>query len=201
MRPWIYSTLYKLNKAPWDTGVPRPHLVELVDVGRIKPDAGLSVLDLGCGTGNESVYLAEHGFDVSGVDYTPVAVERARESAKAAKVNGSCRFVVGDVTAPIPGITGTYDIILDFGALDDMVGEKRQAMVDTIHHYSHQGSIFVLWCFYAHKQDVPRFRFTGVSQMHSMLTPGEEQDLFGANFDIDRVDSPEHTACFVMTRR
>lgn len=200
MRPWIYSVLYRLNKAPWDNGV-RSLLVDLVESGRIKPEADLSVLDLGCGTGSESMYLAGRGFDVVGVDFTPVAIDRARGSADRAGVADRCRFEVGDVTAPVPGVSGPFDVVLDFGALDDMVGAQRRGMVETIHHYTRPGSVFVLWCFYAHRQDVPRFKFAGVSRMHNMLTPGEEQELFGDTFDIERVDTPEHTACFVMTRR
>jgi SAM-dependent methyltransferase len=200
MRRWIYSALYRSNKAPWDIGV-RPHLVDLVESGRLKRDAGLSVLDLGCGTGADSIYLAERGFDVTGVDFTPIAINRARAAAELAGVSDRCRFVLGDITAPVPGIAGPHDVILDFGALDDMVGAERQAMTDTIHHYSRSGTIFVLWCFYAVKENVPRFRFAGVSRLRSMLAPGEERELFGAAFEIERIESPEHTACFLMTRR
>jgi hypothetical protein len=55
MRPWLYNILYRLGIAPWDTGV-RPHLVDLLDSGRLKPETGSRVLDLGCGTGSESVH-------------------------------------------------------------------------------------------------------------------------------------------------
>lgn len=201
MRPWLYSTLYRLNKAPWDLGV-RPHLKELVESGRIATGRDTTVLDLGSGTGSESVYLAQRGCQVVGVDYTKIAVERARAAASKVGVEDHCRFVRGDITAsPIPDVAGTYDVILDFGALDDMVGDKRRAMADVIHRYAHPGTIFVLWCFYAVKKELPRFRFSGASQMLAMLNPGEEQKLFGAAFDIERLESPEHTACFVMTRR
>jgi hypothetical protein len=82
-----------------------------------------------------------------------------------------------------------------------MTGEPRENMARLIHRYSRSGTVFVLWCFYARKEDVPRVKFAGVSKMHSMLEPGEEQRLFGAEFTIERVESPEHTACFVMTKK
>lgn len=201
MRPWLYNTLYRLGIAPWDTGV-RPHLVDLLESGRVSPESGPRVLDLGCGTGAESVHLARQGFDVTGVDYAHVALERARARAAQQGVADRCRFVHADISShPMPGVDGTFDVILDFGALDDMTGEPRAGMARLIHRYAHPGTVFLLWCFYARKEDVPRVRFAGVSRMHSMLAPGEEQELFGDEFVIERVDSPEHTACFVMTKK
>ncbi|MEU3255508.1 class I SAM-dependent methyltransferase [Streptomyces sp. NPDC006997] len=201
MRPWLYNTLYRLGIAPWDTGV-RPHLVDLVESGRIKPEGGGRVLDLGCGTGAESVYLAGRGFDVVGVDYARVALDRARARARQEGAEDRCRFVRADITSyPLPGVDGTFDVILDFGALDDMTGQPRADMARLIHRYAHPGTVFVLWCFYARKEDVPRVKFAGVSQLHSMIEPGEEQRLFGDGFAVERVESPEHTACFVMTKR
>jgi SAM-dependent methyltransferase len=146
--------------------------------------------------------LAEKGFDVIGVDYSQVALERAREAVRQHGLAPGCRFVHGDISNhPIPDVTGTFDVILDFGALDDMTGDRRRGMAESIHRYAHPGTVFVLWCFYARREDVPRFRFAGVSKMHSMLEPGEEKALFGAEFTIERLDSPEHTACFVMTKK
>ncbi|KES02923.1 hypothetical protein BU52_33340 [Streptomyces toyocaensis] len=201
MRPWLYNTLYRLGIAPWDTGV-RHHLVDLLESGRLKPEDGNRVLDLGCGTGSESVHLARQGFDVVGVDYSRVALERARARAAKEAPESRCRFAYGDIsTYPIPGVEGTFDVILDFGALDDMTGEPRERMAGLIHRYAHPGTVFVLWCFYARKEDVPRVKFAGVSQMHTMLEPGEEERLFGREFAIERVDCPEHTACFVMTKK
>lgn len=202
MKPWLYNALYRLGIAPWDIGV-RPELVNMVETGRIKPEAGRRrVLDLGCGTGAESVYLAQQGFEVVGVDYSRVALQRAQAAARQHGVAESCRFVYGDISSyPIPGVDGTFDVILDFGALDDMTGAPRSGMAQAIHRYAHTGTFFILWCFYARKEEVPRFRFSGVSQMHSMLEPGEEQDLFGAEFVIERLEAPQHTACFAMTKK
>src|SRR5438477_6219122 len=69
----LYDTLYRLGRAPWEIG-PRHELVDLVEAGRLTPGR---TLDLGCGTGTNAVYLAEHGFDVTGVDFSPVALAKA----------------------------------------------------------------------------------------------------------------------------
>ena len=58
MRPWLYSTLYRLGVAPWDSEL-RPELVEMVEAGQIPAPSSGTVVDLGCGTGREAVYLAD----------------------------------------------------------------------------------------------------------------------------------------------
>jgi cyclopropane fatty-acyl-phospholipid synthase-like methyltransferase len=63
---------------PWDLGRPQRAIVELADAGQI---AG-SVLDVGCGTGEHALFLAERGHDVLGVDTAPRAIEMAQEKAR-----------------------------------------------------------------------------------------------------------------------
>jgi len=204
MRPWLYSTLYRLGVAPWDSEL-RPELVEMVDAGRIPVPSSGPAVDLGCGTGREAVYLAQHGYRVTGVDYTKVAVRRARRRASQADVADRCTFVHADLTHDeLPAPADGYSLLLDFGTLDDLAGPDRQAMADAVHRLSRPGSVFVLWCFYAHPDELPKARWSGASKMLMSLVPGEEKELFGDAFDIERWSTPpppEHCACFLMTRR
>ncbi|MFP8903157.1 hypothetical protein [Streptomyces atacamensis] len=82
-----------------------------------------------------------------------------------------------------------------------MNGAPREGVARAVHRYARPGTVFVLWCSHARREDVPRFRFAGVSKMHSMPEPGEEETLFGREFTIERLGPPEHTACFVMTKK
>lgn len=203
VKRWTYDLLYRIG-APWD-GPVRTELRELLRTGTISLDKHRTVLDLGCGSGTCSVHLAERGFDVTGVDFTPIALRKAEQAAAKAGVEGRCRFVRADLTErPLPGVEGTFDVLLDFGTLDDLTGEDRAAMAATIRDHTHAGSLVVLWCFYTDGEGLPHFRFDGVSKFHSALRPGEEQELFGDLFDIERLPDPpadSHTACFVLTRR
>src|SRR5260370_14518015 len=77
-----------------DTGVSPPELVSVVEgPGKLEPG---KALDLGCGTGTNSIYLARHGWETTGVDFVPRAIAQARR--KAAAAGASPRFLVGDVT-------------------------------------------------------------------------------------------------------
>ena len=62
---WFYEVLYGCFRAPWDIG-PRKELVELVETGRLTP---CTAIDLGSGTASNCIFLAQRGFDVTGVDF------------------------------------------------------------------------------------------------------------------------------------
>ena len=76
------------------------------------PIAPCDVLDIGCGTGNNVIWLQQQGFNAIGVDSTEIAIERARKKASEAKVD--CAFYVLDfLRDTIPG--APFDFILDRG--------------------------------------------------------------------------------------
>ena len=205
MRRWLYDLLYRVG-APWD-GPPRAELVRLVEGGALTP-ARLPpgrALDLGCGTGANLRYLARHGFEATGVDLSPVALRVARQRAAAEFPRTAVRFVEGDLTAPaVAGIEGPFDLLVDYGTLDDLDPAGRRAMADLVASLARPGAAFMLWCFWARRADLPRVSLTGPSQMVPVIEPGEEASLFGDAFAIERLPDPDpatHSACFLMTRR
>ncbi len=80
---------YPLEALPWELGKPRQVLVELVEKDIIKKG---KALDICCGAGTNTVYLAQRGFEVTGMDISSGAVEYAREKAEGAQVK--IRFLV-----------------------------------------------------------------------------------------------------------
>ncbi len=97
-------------------------------------------------------------------------------------------------------MTGPFNLVLDFGTLDDFAPAGRVAMAATIRRLTATGSLVVFWCFYADPADLPRFSFTGPSRVVPVIRPGEEFELFGADFDIDQYSRDDRTACFLLTR-
>jgi SAM-dependent methyltransferase len=87
-----WNDRYRDGNLPWDTGRPSSELQRVLAQHPIEP---CRALDLGCGTGTNSVWLAQQGFDVTGIDVAPLAIERAEERARAAGVNA--RFVAADI--------------------------------------------------------------------------------------------------------
>ncbi|GIU99071.1 MAG: hypothetical protein KatS3mg014_0687 [Actinomycetota bacterium] len=169
------------------------------------PDELPTAVDLGCGTGANAVFLAERGFRVTGIDFSPVALRKAGRLAEERGVGERVRFVQGDLTAAaIPGVDGPFDLLVDYGTLDDLRGESRRRMADTVERLSRPGAVFLLWCFYAARGDLTWISFNGPSRLAPAIEPGEEERLFGSVFAIERLPKPEpgsRAACFLMTRR
>lgn len=197
----VYDLMYRWW-APWDGVGVREDLVRIVERGLITPATHSRTIDLGCGSGANVVYLAGLGFDSHGVDFSPVALDKARIRAKEAGVE--CSFVIGDLTADtIPGMECSFDFLMDFGTLDDLNGEGRDRMVATIDRLSRPGSIFLEWCFYGAREDLPRFSFNGPSRLSSSIEPGELEVRFGEHWNIESLTSqPERFfASFLLRKR
>lgn len=200
----VYDLIYRRG-APWEIG-PRAELVELVTTGVLAPDALPRAVDLGCGSGANAVFLAEHGFDVTGVDFSPVALARARALAEDAGVTDRCRFVIGDLTAGAGGreVRGPFDLIVDYGTLDDLRGDDRDEMTALVHDLSRPGSRFLLWCFHGDRRGLPWISFKGPSRIAGGIDEGEVERRFADAWDVERLPEPRpetHTACFLLTRR
>jgi SAM-dependent methyltransferase len=115
-RDWNES--YAADELPWDTGEPEPLLVEFGSSGRVRPGPAL---EIGAGTGTNSIWLAERGFDVLGIDLAPLAVARAN-----AKLNGRalpCRFATLDFLAAAP--EGSFGFVFDRGCFH-VFGEPEE---------------------------------------------------------------------------
>ena len=97
-------------------------LVEFVTSGRVKPGP---TLEIGAGTGTNAIWMVERGFDVLGVDISPVAVEKAH--AKMGESALSCRFTARDfLGAPPPD--GPFQFVFDRGCFHmfDEPGERQR---------------------------------------------------------------------------
>ncbi|MBA4016791.1 MAG: hypothetical protein C0483_06365 [Pirellula sp.] len=100
---------YVDGDTPWDTGMVDPALRELVEAGCLKP---CRAIEFGCGTGTNAVYLAQHGFAVTGVDYSQLAIEQARHKAAAAGV--AIAWQAGDL-AEFAAPAEPFELLFDRG--------------------------------------------------------------------------------------
>jgi SAM-dependent methyltransferase len=189
---------------PWDGVGVRDELRALLDTGEVTPATHPRAIDLGCGTGANVVELAARGFDATGVDFSTVALGKARERAREAGVEDRCRFLEVDLTAlALPDeVGGPFDLLLDFGTLDDLRPAGRARMAAHVAWLARPDAVVLFYCFYAHRADLPWVSFHGPSRMAPAVEPGEEERLFGATFDLETFARPHpHVACFLLRRR
>lgn len=190
--------------APWDTVGVRQELRRLLDDDVVDPAQHPRAMDLGCGTGANVVFLAEQGFRPTGLDFSRVALDKARRRAADAGVSSRCRFIEADLTADeLPTSEEPFDLLLDFGSIDDLAPSARPAAARLVAHLARPGARFLFWCFYARRQDLPRISLHGASRLAPGIEPGEEADLFGDAFEIEPFAETglAEAACFLLTRR
>jgi SAM-dependent methyltransferase len=109
----MYRDTSEAGRPPWEIGEPQPALAAVLD----EELPGQRVLDIGCGSGELAIALARRGYEVTGIDFSPVAIDLAR--AKAADAGLAVRFEVGDATRlPAPAIP--YDAVFDSGLLHSL---------------------------------------------------------------------------------
>jgi SAM-dependent methyltransferase len=138
--PDFFEELYRQGTPPWDIGRPQPEVVRLAEEGGLVGD----VLDLGCGTGENALYLAGLGRSVVGVDASPVAIERAR--AKAAERGLAADFLVADAL-DLARIRRRFETVLDCGLFHVFRPEERRRYAHSLCEVLSPGSTLQLLCF------------------------------------------------------
>ena len=186
----VYRTLYRLGWRVWERSVPPTDLVTLVEGTASLPRG--RALDLGCGSGTDSIYLAKQGWDVTGVDIVPEALDLARRRAIAAGV--APRFVHGDATRLSDlGVTGPFGLVLDFGCLHTLPPDERAAYVRSVSAVTGQGATFLLYGFARPPMFAP---------MRAGLTAAEVSELFGGSgWDVVRAEPVDRDAIRVARAR
>jgi SAM-dependent methyltransferase len=124
----LFRLFYRLGFTPWD-GHPLARSLRNLVEGNGSPalPAG-AALELGCGTGDASIYLAKQGWQVTAVDFVPTALDKARTKAHIESVD--VNFVHADVRhLRQAGITGPVQLIVDNGCLHNMNDDDRDAYV------------------------------------------------------------------------
>ena len=135
-----WDASYRFGKPPWDIDRPQPAVVRLAEQDAF---AG-SVIDVGCGTGENALHLAALGLRVTGVDGAPTAIERARE--KASQRNLDCTFRVADALA-LESLGETFDSALDCGLFHTFPDSDRRRFERSLHAVLRPGARYYLLCF------------------------------------------------------
>lgn len=172
---WFYDITYRYFRAPWDIG-PRKELVELVESGRLPPG---KAIDLGSGTASNCIFLAQRGFSVTGLDYALAAIELGRK--RAAEAGVQVDFIQDDLT-DLQHVNGTFDLLVDYGTLDDLKPKARDLYLQNVLPLTRPGSRFLLYCF----EWPPRW-WEHLFYSRLALDMGEAERRFGEYFEIERI--------------
>ncbi len=171
-----------LEKIPWNVETPPAVLVELVQSGKLKP---CKAIDLGCGAGNYAIYLAGKGFDVTGVDISPVAIKHAWENAL--KKGVKCRFLVTDLLGDLHEIDETFDFAYDWELLHHIFPGDRETYAKNVHKLLNPGGKYLSVCFNEGDRSFGgsgKYRKTGIGTVLYFSSIDELIALFKPYFNI-----------------
>ena len=167
-----YRTLYGLGITPWDHRQVPTELRELV-----APLPRGNALDVGCGTGTQSIFLAEQGFDVLGVDVVRKPIRVAERRALEAGV--SARFVVADASADGVELGGPFCLMVDYGCMHSVSEPIRAGLANAFARNASADGTLILFAFGPRKGPGPR----GASESELLGRLGADFELVSKRND------------------
>jgi len=145
LQRFLWDIIYLFGKTPWDTGVTPPELRAVVESGQVQPGRAL---DLGCGTGTNVIYLAQHGFEAVGVDISSRAIARAQRKIEQAGLSQPAHVYAGDVTRldALP-VNGLFGLALDMGCFHILDVPGRERYIAALATRMKPGGLYLLYAF------------------------------------------------------
>ncbi len=133
-----FKQRYKSGDTPWDIGKPDFNLIQTVTGMPINP---CKVLEIGCGTGDNAIWLSRQNFHVVGIDASEVAIEKAR--SKAVEANVKCAFLVSDIlTSRIEG--APFGFVFDRGCFHTMGSDKeRKGFAENVNRHLEEDGLWL----------------------------------------------------------
>jgi ubiquinone/menaquinone biosynthesis C-methylase UbiE len=157
---------------PWDIPRPQPAFVALAEQGVIQG----SLLDAGCGTGENALYFASLGHETWGVDSAPAAIEQAWQ--KALERGLSVEFRVHDALA-LEGLGRTFDTVTDSGPFHVFDDEDRARYVESLARVLGPSGRYFMLCF--------SDRQPGSVPLPRRVTQEEIREAFADGWRVDEI--------------
>ena len=193
-----FRTAYEGNP-PWDLGRPQKPFLEHAD-----QIAG-SVLDVGCGTGDNAIYFAQRGQEVLGIDFVAAPLELAGSKAQQRGVQTD--FQQADALA-LELLGRTFDSVIDCGLFHVLSDEDRVRYVQSLAHATQPGSKLFLMCFSDQQPGNSGPRRVSQHELRSAFTDGWQIESIAAtrfepnpNADHHDFDEKGPQAWFAIIRR
>ena len=135
-----WERVYK-GQSPFDVKAPEQWVVELEKNHKIRG----KVLDSGCGSGHDAIYLASKGYSVVGIDISETAIKKAKEKA-AEKGVKTVEFLCENVVK-LSGHDNEFDTAMDIGLFHSLDGDDPSKYTEALHRACKLNSAVYLRAF------------------------------------------------------
>jgi len=139
----LFNSAYE-SIPPWDIGRPQKEFIRLAEDGEISG----RVLDVGCGTGENALYLASLGFEVWGIDSAPRAINKAKEKAR--KSGLPVNFLLCDIFK-LQLLQNKFHTIIDCGLFHGFTDDERPIFVESLTSAIYPDGKYFMLCFSEHE--------------------------------------------------
>jgi cyclopropane fatty-acyl-phospholipid synthase-like methyltransferase len=127
---------------PWDIGRPQREFVLAEERGELHG----SILDVGCGTGENALFFASRGHEVLGIDGSPRAIQRAQEKVRERKIRG-VTFQIADALKLSRELRSNFGNVIDCGLFHVFTDEQRSEFVNSIRSVLKENGKYLMLCF------------------------------------------------------
>jgi cyclopropane fatty-acyl-phospholipid synthase-like methyltransferase len=148
----MFNFSYLFNPR-WDTGIPAPEIIRFID-GKVPGNA----MDIGCGTGTNLLYLAQHKWTITGIDFAPLAIRKAHKKLKGFPAT----LLVADVKKLcFLDLPGPYDLALDMGCFHSLSNSDRKEYIKGLEKWINRNGVYMVYSF---QPSIPNNN-TGISKV------------------------------------
>jgi SAM-dependent methyltransferase len=193
-----FASLYS-GQAPWDIGRPQKAFIDVAD------EVTGSILDAGCGTGDNALFFASRGQKVTGIDFLAEPINRARQ--KAAERGLTATFLVMDALA-LKELPEVFDTVIDSGLFHVFSDQDRQRYVAGLESVLKPGGRLFMLCFSDEEPGIQGPRRVSRQEIEDAFADGWkvesiERTRFEARPDLKDISFSEGgpKARFVMASR
>ena len=201
----IYSELPP-SEIPWNIETPPEALISIINEGKVKP---CRTIDLGCGTGNYTIYLASQRFEVTGIDISPTAIGLARNNA--VQKGSECSFIVANVLGEMNEDIGKFDFAYDWELLHHIFPSDREKYINNVYRLLNPGGQYLSVCFSEESTQFGgegKYRTTPLNTTLYFSSESEMRSLLEPPFIIEELKTIEvkgkfgpHKAIYSLLKR
>ena len=160
---------------PFDVETPEQWVVDLAENGKIRG----RVLDSGCGSGRNALYLALKGYSVVGIDISETAIKRAKQKAMEKGIKNVAFLCENVVT--LSGHDNEFDTVVDIGLFHSLDGADPSTYAAALHRACRTGGVVYLRAF--SDSNAKRENYTG-----PQCTENQIRTAFSRGWNINSLE-------------